>query len=430
MTARDQMRRTSRSLLHVLGGELLLRLGTVGVAVLIGRAYGPAVLGMYVATLAVATLVERLADNGLEMSGIAEASRRPEILDRLGAALYINKTIFSFPAIGALAALGWATGLARSHWLPAAILTLRTFLYSYCRLNTGLLKAMDKAPQISRIQFAHSLIICGAIFYAYLGEKSFVFLLLCLLVAQFAEFLLSLWSLRHLGARIGPFTPGLCWHLVRRATPTGLTCTLSTLMLRGDILVLSLMASVSAVGAFAAADTGLVMVYVVAWLFSGVLLADLGRLSSSAGEFDAHFRRCIASILAICVPVAAIAMLLAPFAVRLLYGKNFAAAGLPAAIMCAAVPFIFLNAGFLSRAVARNSASTCLAIYAAGALFSLALNFLLGWRYGGVGIAVSIVLREAAISFAFLRLKNPHSPVEKSTGPLQTSPGFAEFLNA
>src|SRR5271157_4287702 len=185
------MRRTSRSLLHVLGGELLLRLATVGVAVLIGRVYGPAILGMYVATLAVATLVERLADNGLEMSGIVEASRQPEILDRIGAALYINKTIFSLPAIGALAALGWATGLAHSHWLPAVILTVRTFLYSYCRLNTGLLKAMDKAPQISRIQFVHFLIICGAILYTYLGEKSLVFLLLCLLAAQFAEFLLS-----------------------------------------------------------------------------------------------------------------------------------------------------------------------------------------------------------------------------------------------
>ncbi|MGB9430833.1 MAG: oligosaccharide flippase family protein, partial [Candidatus Acidiferrum sp.] len=363
----DRLRNTPRNLLHVIGGEMLLRLANFGVAVLIARVFGAASLGVYAAILAVATLAERLSDNGLEIAGIAETSRHPANISRNATALYINKTIFSLFAIGALAALGWATGLSGSHWLIASILTLRTFLYSYCRLNNGLLKALDKAPLIARIQSMHFLVLCFAIAFVYLRGESLAFLLICLLVAQFVEFLLSLRNLRILGVRFGAASSELCWNLARRSTPIGLTYTLSTLMLRGDILVLSLLATASLLGTFSAADNGLVVVYVVAWLFSGVLLADLGRLSSTPAESDAEFRRCVIAILALCIPLAVAAMLVASPAIRLLYGKSFAAAGLPAAIMCVAVPFIFLNAAFLSRAVARSAASVYLTVYAAAA---------------------------------------------------------------
>ena len=424
------MRRTSRNLLHVVGGELLLRLANIGVAVLIGRVYGVVLFGIYAAILAAATLAERLADNGLEMSGIAEGSRHPGLLDRIATALYLNKTAFSLLAIGALAGVGWAMGLSRSHWPIATLLTLRTFLYSYCRLNAGFLKALDRTQQIARIQFAHFLVLCVVIFFVYLSESSFPILLFCLLMSQFAEFILSFWALRRFGVRLASVSVQSCLSLARRSTPIGLTYTISTLMLRGDLLVLSLLANVGVVGAFAAADTGLVMVYVVAWLFSGVLLADLGRLSPKADEFDSHFRRCLNAILLICIPLSIAATLLAPLTIRLLYGGSFDAAGLPAAIMCAAVPLIFLNAAFLSRAVARNAASTCLTIYGVGAAFSLILNFFLGWRYGMRGIAISIVLRELGITLAFLRLKNWVSAPVQAASAANSDSAFAEVLNA
>ena len=430
MRRADRMRRTTRNLLQVIGGEMLLRLANAGVAVLIGRVHGAVMLGTYAASLAVATLAERLADNGLEMSGIAEASQGREKLERIATALYINKTVFSLLAITALAAVGWAAGLSRSYWLIAGILTMRAFLYSYCRLNSGLLKALDRTSQIARIQLLHFAALCCAVLYAYTRVKSFTFLLLGLLATQFVEFLLSLRALRKLGARAVAVSPKQCWELARRSTAIGLSYTLSTLMLRGDVLVLTLMASASAVGGFAAADTGLVMVYVVAWLFSGVLLADIGRLSANTGEFDRHFRKCIIAILALGIPAAAAALLLAPSAILALYGGNFRAAGIPAAIMSAAIPFIFLNAAFLSRAVARHAAPKCLVVYGAGAGVSLLLNVLLGWSYGGTGIAISIVLREMAITIAFLVLGNLAPAEEQASAALERRSELSDALNA
>ena len=187
--------------------------------------------------------------------------------------------------------------------------------------------------------------------FVYLRSQSLTTLLLWLLAAQCFEYLFSLGILHRYGVRATKVSPQFCWSLLQRSTPVGLTYSLCTLMLRGDVLVLSLLASASVVGIFVAADTGLVMVYVVAWLFSGVLLADLGRLAHDQGEFDLHFGRCIVGICGVTVPLAVAAIFFVPQAIRLVFGGNFALAGLPGAVMAVAIPFIVLNAAYLSRAI-------------------------------------------------------------------------------
>jgi hypothetical protein len=98
----------------VVGGEMLLRLANFGVAALIGRLYDAPVLGMYATIVAVATLGERLADNGLELTGIAEVSTRPRYVSEIVTALYIDKTILCVVAIGLLATMGRIVGLPPS----------------------------------------------------------------------------------------------------------------------------------------------------------------------------------------------------------------------------------------------------------------------------------------------------------------------------
>jgi len=101
----SELRRTVSNLADVVGGELLLRVANVAVAVLIGRVYGAAALGFYAAILAVATVAERVADNGLELTGIAEVSRNSEGLSAIATALYLDKTLLSVAAITLLGGL-------------------------------------------------------------------------------------------------------------------------------------------------------------------------------------------------------------------------------------------------------------------------------------------------------------------------------------
>ena len=426
----SQIRRTMNNLVDVVGGELLLRVANLGVAVLIGRVFGAATLGNYAAILAVATVAERLADNGLEMIGIAEASRQPRELSRIATALYIDKTALSSVAVGLLALVAWLTRLSGSQWVIAVILAARTFLYSYCRLNSGLLKALDKTRYIVRIQAVHFTILAIALLTAYLRQKSLTVVLLCLLGAQAAEFVLTFGALRALGLRFSSVPLSTCWQLVRRSAPVGMTYTFSTLMMRGDTVVLSLIATAGVVGTFAAANTGLVVVYVIAWLFSGILLSDLGRLSRDHEGFDLHFRRCVRAVVMLTVPVAVVSVPLAPLAVVAVFGRNFAAASLPGALMMVALPFIFLNATFVSRAIARNASHLALAIYGFTSILSLLLNYFLGHWQGAAGVAATVVIREAVMTLAFARFRNLPDRSEEAGVALKGKPEFAAMLNS
>jgi O-antigen/teichoic acid export membrane protein len=413
----------------VVGGEMLLRLANFGVAALIGRLYGAPVLGMYATIVAVATLGERLADNGLELTGIAEVSARPRYTSEIATALYTDKTILCALAIGLLAMMGRIAGLSPSQWLIAAILTLRTFLYSYCRLHAGFLKGLDRTRQIAKFQGIHFSILAVGLAHVYLQHKSLVVLLLYLLAAQIVEYICSFVVLRRLGVGYAAVSASLCWDLMRRSVPAGTTYTLATVMLRGDVLMLSLVASAAVVGTFAAADTGLVMIYVIAWLFSGVLLSELGRHAQNSQALNLHFRQILRAVTLISILLAGAGVLFARFAVILIFGKSFAAAGSTAAIMILALPLIFLNAAFLSRLIAKNASRVAAFIYLPAAILSLLLNYFLGRYYGATGVAVSIVLREAVICAVFLCVRHfPFRPTE-STLTVNSHSEMASLLN-
>ena len=410
-----QLRPTLASTLHVIGGESLLRLANVGAAILIGRLYGAATLGLCTTILAVATIAERLADNGLEMTGIAEISQQPKLFNEFATALYIDKLVLSSIAAAILLPIALIADLSPFQWSVALLFCIRTFLYSFSRLHAGFLKAIGRTNQIARIQSLHFVLLLLGLLAAYATRLPLLSLLLLLVAAQSVDFLLSLLALHRLGARATSVNSSFCWHLFGRSSMVGAVYSLATVMLRGDVLVLSLLASTAVVGGFAAANSGLVMVYVVAWLFSGILLSDLGRLSSDQKSLDAHFRRCLLALLLLSLPSSALAALLAPEVIRIMFGNSFASAVLPAAIMMLAVPFILVNAAFLARAIARDAVQTSFAIYSGAALLSLVLNFLVGRIYGAAGVATSIVLREAAITFAFVRFRESSTAVRSES---------------
>jgi O-antigen/teichoic acid export membrane protein len=423
----SQIRRTINNLVNVLCGELLLRAANALVAVLVGRVYGVAVLGTYAAILAVATVAERIADNGLELTGIAEVSRQPGRLSSLATALYIDKTVFSTAAVGLLAIAAANMSFSSSFLLIAALLIARTFAYSFCRLNAGLLKALDKTRPIALIQALHFVLLTICALAVYFRHASFAVLLVCLLTAQIMEFALTFFVLRRLGLRATAVSFALCRKLVRRSTSVGMTYTLSTLMLRGDIVVLSIVVSASVVGTFAAANTGAIMIYVVAWLFSGILLSDLGALSSNRQAFDAHFRKCLIGIILLTLPLAAISAVFARGAILLVFGQSFEAAALPGALMMLALPFIFVNAAFLSRTIARNATRVSLGVYGFTAILSLLLDYFLARWQGANGVACAILLREVVMTILFARLWN--LPEAEKSAALEVNPELATLLN-
>lgn len=401
-TSAFHLKKTTLNLISVIGGEMLLRVANFAVAVVVGRLYGVATFATYATVLAFVTVAERLADNGLELAGIAESSEHPDRSSQILGTLYLVKTLLSTVALLVLAAIAAIIRLSPDNFILASILTLRIFLYSYCRLHSGIMKSLDRMLAIGTIQSAHFLFLLGGIAVVYRARLGINLLLSVLLTGQFLEFLVSLTFLHRIGVR--PSLTGIqsCLKIARRATPIGFTYTMAAMILRGDVIILSLIAPAAVLGSFAAANTGLVTVYVVAWLFGGVILAPMSKIAGDRIRLRHYAQRWAIIVLSLAVPLSLLATLIAPWMLTFLFGSAFVGAASCASIMALSVPLILLNAVFLSFAIARRAVREYVGVFLLTGIVSVSLDFILGKGYGPNGIAWAIVLRELVSSLAFL----------------------------
>ncbi|HTC41878.1 MAG TPA: oligosaccharide flippase family protein [Candidatus Acidoferrales bacterium] len=395
------MRAVLQSVVSVIGGEAAVRAANFGAVLVIARAYGRAALGAYAVSLAVVTVVVMFADNGLQTAAITQISslnaHRNQIIGRLTA----SKSILLAMAAILLAVVA---GLAKQEALFLAIgfwVTIRAILQSYSQLQMAVLKSVSKANWIGIIQCVHSAILFAGIWLAMKHGWTIFSLLGWLASCQLLELLLGTAVLYRNG--IWPSWPARLnfFATVKMAAPFGIAFGLANLIIRSDTIVLSTLIPLAELGAFSAANTILLIVYVCAWLFGSILLPEMVRLSGQHDNLKMYTNQWMRLVVLVSAPAALLVSLAAPKAIFILYGPAFAGSGTLASIMVIACPLILLNSIYTARTIATNSRAIFLGIFSVGALASLALDFIFGRAYGSVGVAWAIVVREAGMLLAF-----------------------------
>jgi O-antigen/teichoic acid export membrane protein len=291
------------------------------------------------------------------------------------------------------------------------LVVLRTLIQLYCQVELSILKSLDRMATIGRIQAVHFVVLLAGIGAVYQLRAPVAWLLLVLVGGQLLEFVLSGGVLARAGARLHRVPMRECLGLVKRSTPIGFTHALANIILRLDVLVLSVLASPIEVGQFAVAHALLVMVYVAAWLFGSVLLPQMVRLAESAAESAALVERWTRVVLLVTLPLAALAWWLVPPVLATVFGARFAASGGLAAWLLLASPLVLLNSLHVNHAMARGWTATYLGAHVATAVFALSLNLALGLQFGGPGIAAAVLLRELFL-FAVLKWKGARMAVQ------------------
>jgi O-antigen/teichoic acid export membrane protein len=392
------MRRTLGNLTSVVGGEFLLRSANFVAAVLIARLYGATTLGIYTTALAFATLVSTVGDNGLNTSSLAEASRRPHDVDLIVSSAYATKTLlFSVVALVA-ALLAWAWHVGSIELVIGSLVMGKVLLNSYGQLHLGILKALDRMRVIGVIQLLHACALLGGTAVAYRHHWDVRAFLSVLLACQIVENLLSGAVLRYDRVRFARTSVGECLHFIKISTPVGLSSIFANFILRLDVLVVSLFYSPLLVGHFAAANNGVVAMYAVASLFGSVLLPEMVKLG---GRVEEYIHKWIRIVCAACVPIVIAVALCATRLVVLVYGRSFADAGPLVGVMVLAIPLIIVNAIYFNRAIALQMRRTYLSIYFGTGLLAVALDVVFARHVGLMGVAIAIVIREAAMLAAF-----------------------------
>ena len=395
------MKRVAQNLGSVVGGEAAVRAANLVMVLFIAREYGKATLGMYGVTLAVVTVVVMFADSGLQTAAIMRLSVAGANRSEIATRLVLCKTIVL--ALVAIILAGVAIWTTRSPLSLAigAWLTARAILQSYSQLQMAILKSISKANWIGGIQCAHSCLLFLGIGRCFVRGWSILVLLGWIACCQLFEFALATTVL----ARNG-ISPSRLHRLefvatMRTAAPYALLYGLANAIIRADTIVLAAVVSLEELGAFAAANSILLMVYVTAWLFGSVLLPEMVPLSNNPETLRACAQQWTRWVLFVSVPCALFVGVLAPRAVVVLYGPAFATSGMLASVMALACPSILVNSIYATVSVAANSRAIFLGIYGAGAVSTVILDLFLGRAFGACGIAWAIVVREAGMLFGF-----------------------------
>ena len=181
----------------------------------------------------------------------------------------------------------------------------------------------------------------------------------------------------------------------------GVAVSLSNVIFRLDVIVLSLIAGAAVAGVFAAAQTLVVIVYLLGSLLASVLFPQMARLVRAPEEFQQYFRHWSMIVLGVMVPGSLFAITIGPSLMRTLFGHGFRASGSLLAIMLIAAPMIVLNALYLHRAFALNLVRNYLGIYIGATVVAVLLDALLASRFGAYGVAVAVVVREMAVFAVF-----------------------------
>jgi O-antigen/teichoic acid export membrane protein len=395
------MRAVMQNIVSVIGGEAAVRVANFAAILVIARAYGRAALGAYSVSLAVVTVVVMFADNGLQTAAITQISsvnaQRNQIIGRLA----VSKSILLGVAAILLAILGSWTKQGPLFTAIGFCVALRAILQSYSQLQMAVLKSVSKANWIGIIQCVHSASLFVGIWLAMKQGWTIFSLLWWLASCQLLELLLGTAVLYRNEIRASWPVRLDFLATVKMAAPFGIAYGLANLIIRSDTIVLSTFVPLAELGAFSAANTILLIVYVCAWLFGSVLLPEMVRLSSEQESLRMYANQWTRWVILITVPGALLVSLVAPTVIVVLYGPAFAESGTLASIMIMACPLILLNSIYTARAIATNSRGIFLGIFGVGTLVSLALDFFFGRAYGSTGIAWAIVIREAGMLFAF-----------------------------
>jgi O-antigen/teichoic acid export membrane protein len=391
------MRDTLKHLGSVLGGEAAVRAANFAATLLIARVFGGSVLGAYTACLAVVTVVIMFADSGLQTSAITELSQgssaRGEILGRL----YLCKTILIGAAALLLAVVGLWVSVGPFVWAIAAWITLRTALQSYSQLQMSALKACSKANLIGATQAVHSVLLLIWIWLVYTQGWGIFALLVGLTVGQTFELAVLFLVLTRAGVR--PTWPEhlLVVKVITKSAPFGLSYGLANLIVRADTIVLTALVPLSELGNFSAPNAILVMAYVVSWLFGTVVLPEMVRRSASPENLKSYANRWVRWIAITMTPGTLLAFWAAPRVMNVLYGPAFYRSGSLASVMALACPFIFLNSVYTNMAIATNSKSGVMGLFAITAAVAVVLDLVLGRAFGAPGVAWAIVIREVGM---------------------------------
>lgn len=402
-------RRSSRILLNA-GFRALADVGskiaTAALYIFVARKLGASEFGIFVFALAFVGVVTAIGGFGQDVVLVREVARDHGRLEEYYSNAMVSRAIFSIPPLLVALLVAWLAGMSQ-HTLVVVLLLGLGFVGDYTvQVPFAVFQAFERLGLVAVVLIAQRWITtAAAIVVLYLGaglvEVSGIYAVGSLLATALGTWMMY----RYIGRpRLHVDLRGAL-RVTREALPIGIALVALTVLFRVDMAMLAIFKPARQVGEYGAAYKLLETTAFFSWAVNVAVLPSLARLSpTTTPSVGAVYQRGLKLVIAITLPVAVGAIVMAGPVISLVYGAQYHAAASALALLAPTIALFPISALSSQLFFAQGRRPTVAIVYAAVAVENIALNLFLIPRFSLQGAAVGTSISELLVAGLLITL--------------------------
>jgi O-antigen/teichoic acid export membrane protein len=382
------------------------KLATAALYVFIARKLGASQFGIFSFALSFVTLVTALGFFGQDIVLAREVSKDRGQLEKYYSNAMLARMLFSLPPLLLVSLILWGGGMSE-HTLLVVLLLGIGFTGDYMvQVPFAVFQAYERAEFIAVVLIAQRWITTAvAITALYLHVGLVGVTAIYCAGSMFAAALGTAMMYRFIDRPRLHINLRGALEVTREALPIGIAFVALAILFRVDMTMLAIFKSSREVGQYNAAYKLLETTAFFSWAVNVAVLPSLSRLTPhTTPSVGFVFQRGLKLLVAITLPFAVGAVLLAHPLISLIYGSQFHKAGEALALLAPTIPMFAIASLAAQLYFVQGRRPTVAIVYAVAALENIAVNLVLIPRYSLLGAAAGTSISELLVAAALIAL--------------------------
>ncbi len=372
-------------------GKLGSRVLRIFIVVYAARVLGATQWGVFSYAITLVGVFAVLTDFGISPILTREVSKDSSRTDRvISTALYLKLFLLS-PAVIFIcffaSALPVLSGVSPLLLCFALILVLDSFR----QLGFSIIKAQQRMEIQAMLYLLTNACIVAVGFLLLLQKPAVSSITYAYLIGSAVGVTTTWLYLRsYISKLFSAFDISMAREMLVSAWPFAITVSLASIMMSTDIFILGFLKPVQDVGIYSVADRVIQLLYAPALIIATSIFPVLARLAHKhSPELRTLVGKTVRLMLLALIPASIAGIIIAPWAIPLVFGQEYALSVLPVQILLTTVAVRFVST-LLSHAIFAFDARKTLVIYAiSGIMLNAILDLLLIPSLGIVGAALA-----------------------------------------
>jgi len=371
-------------------GEIVGKLATIALFIVMARKLGPEDFGVITFALALSGALLTIVGFGADLVLTREVARKPALLGSYMGNTLVLKAITTVPALLIAVAVVQFESYSGPQRLALYLVAASTAIDTLENTWNAAFTAHERLEFVSVAVVFQRLVTGGLVILILAAGRGVVAVSGSLVVVSVATILLAMWLLRFVASPTWTVERSRLMPLLRAGFPIALSVLLLTILLRVDMVLLGLIGSNRDVGIYGAAFRLFEATMFLSLSFSGAIFPWLSRKHiESRAAFARGYEIGLVVLLALLTPIGVGYLLFAEPITHLLYGSTYNGSITPLRLLGFVVITYGVNYLTNSALAAHDRPSLMHRILFVTVVVNIALNLILIPLYGPTGAAAA-----------------------------------------